>query len=101
MTDQLVDVDTEAIVDDMPLRIDDDHPRRATSAVVPHRARQMVRDHPAMLLSLNELGSVVLDVAANRIDARFIDQNGSILDHFTMTKGAVALPPALFHPRYY
>jgi hypothetical protein len=44
-------------------------------------------DHPAMYLSLNINGSVVLDVNGNRLDAVFLDYQGQVLDHYTMTKG--------------
>ncbi len=43
-------------------------------------------DHPAMFRSLNKLGSVVLDVVANRVDLRFLDESGKVLDQFTMLK---------------
>ncbi|HKQ62041.1 MAG TPA: thrombospondin type 3 repeat-containing protein [Candidatus Polarisedimenticolaceae bacterium] len=48
-------------------------------------------DHPAMLVSLNVYGSVVLDVTGPRLDVRFLDADGVIRDHFTMLKGPV--PP--------
>jgi hypothetical protein len=44
-------------------------------------------DHPAMFESLNRLGSVVLDFDGNRLDARFLDETGAVLDHYTMIKG--------------
>ena len=43
-------------------------------------------DHPAMYVAFNTLGSVVLDVEANRLDATFIDATGTILDSFTVYK---------------
>jgi hypothetical protein len=45
-------------------------------------------DHPAMLVSLNVLGSVVLDIDGDRCDVRFLDSTGSIRDEFTIIKGA-------------
>jgi len=45
-------------------------------------------DHPAMFLSLNLLGSVVLDIAGDRLDALFLDRDGTIQDHFTLLKGS-------------
>lgn len=42
-------------------------------------------DHPAMYLSLATLGSVVLDVSDTRLDLRFLDVNGVVLDHCTLT----------------
>ncbi len=44
-------------------------------------------DHPAMYEGLNRLGSVVLDFDGNRLDARFLDETGVVLDHYTMIKG--------------
>jgi len=48
-------------------------------------------DHPAMAISLNLLGSVVLDVDAGRLDATFLDHNGNVQDQWTLFKGP---PPA-------
>ncbi|HEV8701323.1 MAG TPA: thrombospondin type 3 repeat-containing protein [Candidatus Polarisedimenticolia bacterium] len=47
-------------------------------------------DHPAMFLSLNTLGSLVLDVNDRRLDARFLDSSGVTRDSFTMIKGVTA-----------
>jgi calcineurin-like phosphoesterase family protein/purple acid phosphatase-like protein len=44
-------------------------------------------DHPAMFISLNQLGSMVLDVDGDRLDAVFLNSNGVTTDHFTITKG--------------
>ena len=44
-------------------------------------------DHPAMYVSLNRLGSVVLDVSGNRLDFKFLRENGAIDDYFTLLKG--------------
>ncbi|MFQ5799496.1 MAG: metallophosphoesterase [Bacteroidota bacterium] len=47
-------------------------------------------NHPVMVNSLNELGSMVLDVNGSQLDAKFIDNNGitpHILDYFTIVKG--------------
>lgn len=44
-------------------------------------------NHPAMFLSLNELGSLVLDVAGNQLDVKFLRETGQIVDYFTMVKG--------------
>jgi len=43
-------------------------------------------DHPAMYISLLELGSVVLDVDDARLDATFLDDSGSVQDSFTIRK---------------
>ncbi len=55
-------------------------------------------DHPVMVESFNLLGSLVLDVNGNRLDAHFIDNVGAALDSFTILKGpgilAAGDPPA-------
>ena len=43
-------------------------------------------DHTAMFISLASLGSMVIDVAGNRLYAVFIDQTGLVLDEFTLMK---------------
>ena len=43
-------------------------------------------DHPVMFTSLNELGSLVIDINDKRLHARFLRESGSIDDWFTMTK---------------
>ncbi|MEE9569859.1 MAG: metallophosphoesterase, partial [Candidatus Binatia bacterium] len=43
-------------------------------------------NHPIMYRSLNQLGSLVLDFAGDRLDAKFIDDGGSIRDYFTILK---------------
>ena len=43
-------------------------------------------DHPAMAVSLRSLGSMVLDVNGNRLDAIFLDSTGNIQDDFTILK---------------
>ena len=53
-------------------------------------------DHPAMFLSLNVLGSVVLDVDGDRLDASFLDSAGTVRDHFTVLKNAGDGPRASF-----
>jgi hypothetical protein len=44
-------------------------------------------NHPAMYISLNVLGSLVLDVDGNRLDATFLDSTGAARDTFTILKG--------------
>ena len=41
-------------------------------------------NHPAMVVSMATLGSMVLDVAGGRLDAVFLDDGGSIEDAFTL-----------------
>lgn len=43
-------------------------------------------DHPAMIDSIYELGSLVLDVNGLTLSAAFINDTGSIRDYFTLTK---------------
>lgn len=42
--------------------------------------------HPAHFFSQLELGSVVIDVDASRLEASFVDVNGAVLDSFVMTR---------------
>ncbi|MFQ5641182.1 MAG: choice-of-anchor D domain-containing protein, partial [bacterium] len=49
-------------------------------------------DHPVMIMSLQTLGSLVLDIDMNRLDASFINQDGSVQDYFTIKKGLDVLP---------
>ena len=44
-------------------------------------------NHPAMFVSLNNLGSMVLDINDDRLDAKFLRENGTIADYFTIIKG--------------
>lgn len=44
-------------------------------------------DHPAHYASLAALGSMVLDVEQNRLDATFLRENGTAGDTFTILKG--------------
>ncbi len=53
-------------------------------------------NHPAMFVSLNNLGSMVLDVNGNRLDAKFLRENGTIADYFTIIKGGT--PPTIPNP---
>jgi hypothetical protein len=43
-------------------------------------------DHPAMSLSLDVLGSLVIDVNGDRLDARFLDDFGAVRDSFSIVK---------------
>jgi len=45
-------------------------------------------NHPAMYLSLNVLGSMILDVNGLTLDAKFLDNVGTVRDYFTISKGA-------------
>ena len=54
------------------------------------RVVDTLQNHPAMFVSLNSLGSLVLDVNGSRLDATFIDQAGVRRDYFTVVKGSAA-----------
>ena len=54
-------------------------------------------NHPAMAVSIKALGSMVLDVNGNRLDATFLDSTGNILDDFTILK--VPTPPQIVSVR--
>ena len=43
-------------------------------------------NHPAMRVSLNQLGSMVIDINGNRLDATFLRETGALDDSFTMIK---------------
>jgi acid phosphatase type 7 len=44
--------------------------------------------HPAMFTEASQVGSLVLDVVSNRLDARFLAQTGAVSDSFSIIKGA-------------
>ncbi len=74
-------------------------PREGTVYVVNGSSGQIsggALNHPAMFLSLNQLGSLIVDVAGNRLDVRFLRENGVIADYFTLVKGpdSAPTPPA-------
>jgi hypothetical protein len=50
-------------------------------------------NHPAMFISLNVLGSVVLDFTTNRLDLQFLDSTGVVRDRCAIVKSA-PVPPA-------
>jgi hypothetical protein len=52
-------------------------------------------DHPAMFISLSELGSMVLDVDGNQLDASFLRDDGAITDSFTIVKTPANVAPAV------
>lgn len=47
-------------------------------------------NHPAMFVSLNQLGSMVLDVSGTQLNATFLRENGSTPDSFTILKRGAA-----------
>ena len=52
-------------------------------------------NHPAMAVSIETLGSMVLDVNGSRLDARFLDSNGNIRDDFTILKVPDTISPQI------
>jgi hypothetical protein len=48
--------------------------------------------HPVMFVSELEMGSLVLDVDGNRLDAKFLRETGAIDDFFTIMKGVGPAP---------
>jgi hypothetical protein len=44
-------------------------------------------NHPAMYVSMSVLGSMILQINSNRLDAKFIDSTGATRDFFTVLKG--------------
>ena len=44
-------------------------------------------DHPTMVVNRKELGSMVLDIYGNRLDAKYLETDGRITDDFTILKG--------------
>ncbi len=44
-------------------------------------------NHPAMFLSLNRLGSLVIDVDATKLDVKFLRETGVVDDEFSIEKG--------------
>lgn len=49
-------------------------------------------DHPANLVNRRQLGTMVLDIEGERLDARVVDPLGRLIDHFTLAKGADPCP---------
>jgi hypothetical protein len=50
-------------------------------------------DHPAMAISLGEMGSLVVDVNGPRLNAHFITDRGTIADSFAIVKGDTTVAP--------
>ena len=64
-------------------------PRQGAIYVVPGSAGKIsggTLNHPAMVVSLNELGSFVIDVAGNTLKARMLAPDQVIRDAFTLIK---------------
>ena len=50
-------------------------------------------NHPAHYIGLNQLGSLIIDVASNRLDMMFLTSSNVTQDHFTLLKPVIT-PPA-------
>lgn len=50
-------------------------------------------NHSAMFISLNQLGSLVLDIDGSRLDAKFLRSDGTVGDYFTIIKNTTTPPP--------
>ncbi len=51
--------------------------------------------HPAMFYSALHVGSLVLDVNGNRLDAKMIRETGAVDDYFTIVKNVANIPPSV------
>jgi len=51
--------------------------------------------HPAMIVSLLKLGSMVLDVNDTRLDVKFLSSTGTVDDQFTIKKSGPNAPPTV------
>jgi hypothetical protein len=49
-------------------------------------------DHPVMVVSINDLGSMVIDVEGSVLDGYWIDDTGAVRDHFRIAKGSAPVP---------
>ncbi|MFT5138704.1 MAG: hypothetical protein ACI9CB_000329, partial [Rhodothermales bacterium] len=63
------------------------------------KASAAVLNHPAMFVGLANLGSMVVDVVGNRLDAVFIDETGLVRDEFTILKTPDLDPPLIVDAR--
>src|SRR5678815_3230941 len=49
-------------------------------------------NHPAMYISLNVLGSMIVDVVTNRMNVTFLDNTATVRDIFSVVKPATVAP---------
>lgn len=94
--DMLVDVGDGRLDGNGPYRPTSFSPRRGTVYVVAGSSGQVSGgslNHPAMFVSWNQLGSLVLDIHDGRLDAKFLEASGEITDHFTIEKHPPTPPP--------
>ena len=43
-------------------------------------------NHPAMVIGMQEAGSLLIDVEGNRLTSRFINDQGEVMDEFSIQK---------------
>lgn len=75
-----------------------DAPFKGTIYAVPGSAGQTSGgklNHPAMQVSLNELGSLAFDVSGNQLDAVMIGGDGKVRDRFRLEKSKVISDPVV------
>ena len=102
-------VETMKLAGDSDGRIGGDGPfQKSTAGPAPHEGTVYVVagssgqltggsfDHPAIFISWLELGSVVLDVEGDRLEATFLHSVGTVRDTFAIIKGTGILPAADF-----
>lgn len=65
---------------------------KATSAYV---YEMPVISHPAMFMTADIVGSLILDFNGNVLEAKFLGDDGQIRDEFTMLKGISSVPPRI------
>jgi hypothetical protein len=51
------------------------------------RVQGTIEEHPAIAVGLELLGSLVIDVASNRLDVRFVTATGAVADRFALVDG--------------
>lgn len=56
-------------------------------------SRNVTRNHPVMISKIKELGSMVIDVQGNRLDAVFLDGDSDVLDRFSIVHQSTPEPP--------
>ncbi len=54
-------------------------------------------DHPVMVAPRQEMGSVLVDINKQRLNAVFVNRDGAVADQFSIVKGVASVPPASEH----
>ena len=72
-------------------------PQRAVYAVAGSSGQTSggTLNHPVMFVSLNVLGSMVLDIDGSRLDAKFLRSDGTVADSFTIVKAPGNVAPSV------